>query len=76
MINYSMGSCMNLKEFHLCGILYVFHLKSDENIVIDIGYNKSKMKRRFWDRHRDWEEREKRKKKGTIFLEIWYHEKE
>jgi len=42
-----MGACMNLKEFHPCGILYVLHLKSDRNMVLDFGYIKSKMKRRF-----------------------------
>jgi len=38
---------MNLKEFCPCGILCVPHLKSDGNMVLDVGYNKSRMKKRF-----------------------------
>jgi len=38
---------MNLKELCPCEILYILHLKSDRNMVLDVGYNKSRMKRRF-----------------------------
>ena len=62
MINYPMGSCVNFEKFSPCRVLDIFHLKNDWDMILDVGYNKSRVKGRFWVRHGDGEEGEKKKK--------------
>ena len=47
MINYPMGLCVNFEKFSPCRVLDIFHFKNDWDMILDVGYSKSRVKGRF-----------------------------